>query len=61
MVRVVSVKRQVLNNIASICDFSYAQLTINDYMANMQGTISENPKSVLLLKTVFLKLASIMN
>mmetsp|Transcript_109148 Transcript_109148/g.151017 ORF Transcript_109148/g.151017 Transcript_109148/m.151017 type:complete len:124 (+) Transcript_109148:1731-2102(+) len=61
MVRVVSVKKSVLQNMASISDFSYAQITINDYMSSMQEKISRDPKSVLLLKTVFLKLASIMN
>jgi WASH complex subunit strumpellin len=61
MVRIVGVKRQMLVNISYITDFSYAWLAIEDYLPIIQNEITKEPKVVLLLKTVFLKLASIMN
>lgn len=61
MVRIVNVKRQILVNLSYISDFSYSWLVIEDYMSLMQEEITKQPKVVLLLKTVFLKLASIMN
>lgn len=61
MVRIVNVKRKTLVNISYITDFSYAWLVIEDYLPIMQEEIKKQPKIVLSLKTVFLKLASIMN
>mmetsp|Transcript_36878 Transcript_36878/g.35601 ORF Transcript_36878/g.35601 Transcript_36878/m.35601 type:complete len:432 (+) Transcript_36878:1676-2971(+) len=61
MVRIVGIKRQVLVNISYITDFSYAWLAIEDYLPIMQEEITKAPRVVLSLKTVFLKLASIMN
>lgn len=61
MIRTVNIKRQTLVNISYITDFSYAWLVIEDYLPIMQDEITKEPKVVLLLKTVFLKLASIMN
>jgi len=61
MVRIVNVKKQILVNISYITDFGYAWLAIDEYMGVMQDRIKMEPKVVLLLKTVFLKLASIMN
>lgn len=61
MVRIVNVKRQILVNISYITDFGYSWLLINEYIPIMQDLIKKEPKVVLSLKTVFLKLASIMN
>jgi len=61
MVRIVNVKRQVLVNVSYISDFAYAWIAIEDYLPIMQKEITDQPKVVLLMKTVFLKLASIMN
>ena len=61
MVRIVNVKRQVLVNISYISDFAYSWLVIDDYLPIIQEEIRKEPKVVLLLKTVFLKLASLMN
>ena len=44
----------------SIVDFSYAWVIIYDYLEDLQRTISKKAKAVLLLKTVFLKLSTIM-
>jgi WASH complex subunit strumpellin len=51
----------MLVNISYITDFAYAWLVINDYLPMMQDEIKKEPKVVLSLKTVFMKLASIMN
>lgn len=48
-------------NISYITDFAYAWLIIDDYIPIMQNEIIKEPKIVLSLKTVFMKLASIMN
>lgn len=61
MIRIVNVKRQVVVNISYISDFAYAWLVIDDFLPIIQEEIKKEPKVVLLLKTVFLKLASIMN
>lgn len=61
MIRIVNIKRQSLVNFSYISDFSYAWVVIDDYLNAMQNRIEKEPKVVLLLKTVFLKLATIMN
>lgn len=48
-------------NISQIQDFSYAWKAIDDFIPIIQELVSKNPDVVLLLKTVFMKLASIMN
>ena len=44
-----------------ISDFSYAWKALDDFVPIIQKQVSINPDTVLLLKTVFSKLASIMN
>ena len=61
MVRIVNVKRQTLVNISYISDFAYAWLVIDDYLPIIQDEIKKDPTRVLFLRTVFMKLASIMN
>ena len=61
MVRSVNVKKSYLVNISHISDFSYAWGVIDSYLEQMQSRIKEKPKTVLLIKTLFMKLASIMN
>ena len=61
MVRIVNVKRQILVNISYISDFAYSWLTIDDYLPIIQAEIQKDPNLVLFLRTVFMKLASIMN
>ena len=54
------IKKQMLGQISIISDFSYAWVVIYDYLELLQKTISEKPKSVLMLKAVFIKLSTIM-
>jgi WASH complex subunit strumpellin len=61
MVRITGVKRQILVNISYISDFSYGWLAIDDYLPIIQDEIRKDPKVVLFLRTVFMKIASIMN
>jgi len=61
MVRITTVKRQILVNISYISDFSYGWLAIDDYLPIIQDEIRKDPKVVLFLRTVFMKIASIMN
>lgn len=61
MVRIVALKKQILINISQISDFSYAWKAIDAFVPLIQDQISQKPDTVLLLKTVFSKLASIMN
>lgn len=61
MVRIVSIKKQLIVNISYITDFSYAFRLIKDYLPLMQQEIKKEPQVVLNFKTMFMKLASIMN
>ena len=61
MVRSINVKKEQLVSITAISDFSYAWNVIPNYLKLMQKRIADRPSTVLLQKTVFLKLASIMN
>lgn len=61
MLRVVNIKNKVLVNIAQVSDFSYAWITIQEYSSTMQSLLRENSNNILYLKSVFLKLASILN
>jgi WASH complex subunit strumpellin len=61
MLRVVNIKNKVLINIAQISDFSYAWITIQDYLPTMQKLLKSDSNNILYLKSVFLKLASILN
>jgi WASH complex subunit strumpellin len=61
MVRIANVKRQILVNMSFISDFAFSWLVIDDYMHLIQDEIKKDPKVVLFLRTVFMKLASIMN
>jgi WASH complex subunit strumpellin len=60
MVRIMQIKKEIVQNIYTIVDFSYAWEVINNYLVDLQNTISETPQAVLMLKTVFLKMATIM-
>ena len=60
MVRIMQIKKEIVQNIYTIVDFSYAWDVIGDYLVHLQNTISETPRAVLMLKTVFLKMATIM-
>lgn len=61
MVRSVNVKKSYLVNISHISDFSYAWNVIDQYIEQIQERIKDKPRTVLLIKTLFMKQASIMN
>jgi WASH complex subunit strumpellin len=61
MIRIVNIKKQLIANISYITDFSYAWITIEEYLPLMQSEIRKEPQVVLNFKTMFMKLASIMN
>lgn len=61
MVRIGQLKKQMLLNVSLITDFSYAWKAIEEFIPILQGLIKNTPGTVLLLKTVYTKLASIMN
>jgi len=50
----------MLINIGTIVDFSYAWIAVGKYQVLFQQTIKNDAKAVLMLKTVFLKLSTIM-
>lgn len=61
MVWSVNMKKSHLVSIDTISDFSYSWKIIDSYLIIMQNRIKEKPSTVLYQKSVFLKLASIMN
>jgi WASH complex subunit strumpellin len=61
MTRISGLKKQMLLNIATFTDFSYAWRAIDDFIPIIANKIIGDPGTVLLIKTVFTKLASIMN
>ena len=61
MIWSVNVKKSHLVSIDTISDFSYSWKIIDHYLLIMQNRIKEKPSTVLYQKSVFLKLASIMN
>jgi|LauGreDrversion4_2_1035121.scaffolds.fasta_scaffold109693_3 WASH complex subunit strumpellin len=60
IIQIMAIKKNLLGQISIIVDFSYAWIIIYDYLDLLQKTISEKPKSVLMLKAVFIKLSTIM-
>lgn len=60
IIQIMGIKKNLLGQIAIIIDFSYAWVIIYDYLDLLQQTITDKPKSVLMLKAVFIKLSTIM-
>ena len=61
MLRLLSIKNELLAHLDVIADVSYAWLLVDAYTAQMQGGIKENPKMVVKLRATFLKLASALD
>jgi WASH complex subunit strumpellin len=61
MLRTVNVSPKILGDLDIITDFSYAWDIIHDYTLLMHEKIKTNPNSCLLLRSTFLKLASILS
>lgn len=54
------IKKNVIKQMNEVCGFSYAWNAMSRYLVGLQQTIGANPKSVLMLKTVFIKMSTIM-
>ena len=61
MIRIMGIKKEVLAQIQIISDFSYAWIAMERYLPSLSGVIQENPQTVLMLRTVFLKMATVMD
>lgn len=60
MIQIMGIKKNVIQQMNEICGFSYAWIAMGRYLNMLQKTIGSNPKSVLMLKTVFIKMSTIM-
>ena len=61
MIRIMGIKKQVLEHMTTISEFSYAWMAMARYRPHLQNVIASDPKTVLNLKTVFLKMSTIMD
>lgn len=61
MVRTVRIRDEVMGIIETVSDLSYAWEIINDFMNLLHQRVKRDPGSVILLRAVFLKLASILD
>lgn len=61
MIRVVNVKEDYMVTIATVGDISYVWQIINNFTNSMQEMIRKDPASVLMLRSTFFKLASILD
>jgi hypothetical protein len=61
MVKAVGVKPSVLTMVESIADLTYAWEILDDYVPVLHRRVDKDPRSVVLLRAMFLKLASIID
>ena len=61
MIRTVNIKDELLNVLENISDFSYAWEALSDYLDIFQERIRSDSSSVVQLRAVFLKSASILD
>jgi WASH complex subunit strumpellin len=61
MVRVVNVRPEVLTIIENVSDLSYGWECMSDYVDILHDRVKKAPTSVVLLRAMFLKLASILD
>nr|CCA20608.1 PREDICTED: hypothetical protein [Albugo laibachii Nc14] len=61
MVRTARIRDEVMGIIENVSDLSYAWEIINDFMKILHQRVKSDPSSVILLRAVFLKLASILD
>ena len=59
--KIASLRRTSLNKLALVSDFSYAWNLLDEYIDLMHVNIKKNSKTVMLFKSCFIKLASILN
>lgn len=61
MIRTVNIKHEVLHVLENVSDFSYAFVIMNNYLQVLHDRIKLDPMSVVLLRAVFLKMASVLD
>lgn len=61
MVRTVRIRHEVMGIMETVSDLSYAWEIINDFMDILHDRVKRDPSCVILLRAVFLKLASILD
>jgi hypothetical protein len=52
---------QILDNMETISDLSYAWEILNDFLPEMHARIKGDPSAVVLLRAMFLKLTSVLD
>eukprot|EP01128_Nolandella_sp_AFSM9_P012702 TRINITY_DN9532_c0_g1_i1.p1 TRINITY_DN9532_c0_g1~~TRINITY_DN9532_c0_g1_i1.p1 ORF type:complete len:1160 (+),score=275.21 TRINITY_DN9532_c0_g1_i1:17-3496(+) len=60
MLRILNVSEDVMVTITLVSDVAYAREIVYEYIPQMQKRIQKDPRTVLLLRSTFLKLASIL-
>ena len=61
MISIMAIKKEVLEHIRIICDFSYGWTAMERYLPYLKNEISERPDQVMMLRSVFLKMSTIMD
>ena len=61
MIRIMGIKKQFLDHMRIISDFSFAWIAMERYLPILREVISDDPNTVLMLRTVFLKMSTIMD
>jgi WASH complex subunit strumpellin len=61
MVRIVNVTTTIAGTLDTVSDFSYAWELMNDYVPQFHDRVRRDPRAVILLRAVFLKLVSILD
>lgn len=61
MIRIMGIKKQFLDHMRVISDFSFAWIAMERYLPILRNVIRDDANTVLMLRTVFLKMSSIMD
>ena len=61
MIRIMGIKKEFLDHMRIISDFSFAWIAMERYLPILKEIISSDPDTVMMLRTVFLKMSSIMD
>ena len=61
MIRIMSIKKEFLEHMRTISDFSFAWIAMERYLPILREVIAHEPDQVMMLRTVFLKMSSIMD
>mmetsp|Transcript_31838 Transcript_31838/g.68846 ORF Transcript_31838/g.68846 Transcript_31838/m.68846 type:complete len:628 (+) Transcript_31838:500-2383(+) len=61
MLMIVNIREEFLGILATVSDMSYAWQLIREFVPRMQEQIKKDPSSVIMLRSTFLKLSSILD